>query len=149
MKIKTTQIIKKLQPNAADFLVRVKNQQKLFNELVRRLEWKLVVLDHCDNYDEFSRATRIREFKAKENFDLEHHAVNRADRRRIKAEYRRKKKEERDTYDTQTTSPKSYQSLLRNTKAERLQTAMRRRLPRRKKNISHRASPHMAHPNIK
>lgn len=59
MKIKTTQIIKKLQPNAADFLVRVKNQQKLFNELVRRLEWKLVVLDHCDNYDDFSRATRF------------------------------------------------------------------------------------------
>ena len=57
--------------------------------------------------------------------------------------------EERDTYDTQTTSPKSYQSPLRNPKAERLQTAMRRRLPRREKNLPHRASPHMAHPNIR
>lgn len=59
MKIKTTQILKKLQPNMLNYMIRVKNQQKLHNELVRRLEWKLVVFDHCDNYNEFSRATRF------------------------------------------------------------------------------------------
>jgi len=35
----------------------------------------------------------MREFKMNERFDLEHHALNRHDRRRIKAEYRKKRRQ--------------------------------------------------------
>lgn len=34
----------------------------------------------------------IRNWKMNERFDLEHHALNRHDRRRIKAEYRKKRR---------------------------------------------------------
>jgi hypothetical protein len=53
MKIKTTQIIKKLMPNSKNFRVRVKNQRKLSEELVRRLWWKFEVIEYCDNKEEF------------------------------------------------------------------------------------------------
>lgn len=53
MKIKTTQIIKKLMPNSKNFRVRVKNQRKLMEELVRRLWWKFDVIEYCDNTEEF------------------------------------------------------------------------------------------------
>ena len=53
MKIKTTQIIKKLMPNSKKFRVRVKNQRKLSEELVRRLWWKFEVIEYCDNKEEF------------------------------------------------------------------------------------------------
>ena len=53
MKIKTTQIIKKLTPNSKNFRVRVKNQRKLDEELLRRLLWKFNVIEYCDNKDEF------------------------------------------------------------------------------------------------
>lgn len=53
MKIKTTQIIKKLMPNSKNFRVRVKNQRKLSEELVRRLWWKFEVIEYCDNKEDF------------------------------------------------------------------------------------------------
>lgn len=53
MKIKTTQIIKMIQPSVLNYMVRVKNQRKLYEELTRRLWWKFEVLEYCDNKDEF------------------------------------------------------------------------------------------------
>lgn len=53
MKIKTTQIIKKIHHSVLNFWIRVKNQQKLYDELVRRVWWKFVVLEYCDNQKEF------------------------------------------------------------------------------------------------
>lgn len=52
MKIKTTQIIKKLYPSMSNFRIRVKNQWKLYGELKHRLYWKQDVLDYCDNRKE-------------------------------------------------------------------------------------------------
>lgn len=53
MKIKTTQIIKKLMLNTNNFRVRVKNQRKLSEELVRRIWWKFEVIEYCDNKEYF------------------------------------------------------------------------------------------------
>ncbi len=53
MKIKTTQIIKKLYPSMLNFRIRVKNQRKLYEELTRRLWWKFDVIEYCDNKKEF------------------------------------------------------------------------------------------------
>lgn len=53
MKIKTTQIIKKLYPSMLNFRIRVKNQRKLYEELTRRLWWKFEVIEYCDNNEEF------------------------------------------------------------------------------------------------
>ena len=53
MKLKTTQIIKKLMPTSKNFRVRVKNQRKLSKELTRRVWWKFNVIEYCDNKDEF------------------------------------------------------------------------------------------------
>ena len=49
MKIKTIQICKKLLPCDLNVMVRVKNQEKLFKELLRRISWRQNVLDLCDN----------------------------------------------------------------------------------------------------
>ena len=49
MKLKTTQIIKKIRPNLLNNMIRAKNQRKLYEELTRRLWWKFEVLDYCDN----------------------------------------------------------------------------------------------------
>lgn len=54
MKLKTTQIIKKLMPSSKNFRVRVKNQRKLSKELTRRVWWKFNVIEYCDNKDEFN-----------------------------------------------------------------------------------------------
>lgn len=54
MKIKTTQITKKIRPNLLNYMIRVKNQRKLKEELTRRLWWKLAVLENCDNQKEFN-----------------------------------------------------------------------------------------------
>ena len=56
MKIKTTQIIKKIRLNVLNYMIRVKNQRKLHEELLRRVWWKFVVLEYCDNQKEFSRS---------------------------------------------------------------------------------------------
>lgn len=53
-------------------------------ELFKRLE-ELGCLKEVQDIED----PTIREFKAKERFDLEHHAVNRHDRRAIKAKYRK------------------------------------------------------------
>ena len=53
MKIKTTQIIKKLRPNVLNYMIKVKNQRKLQDELTRRLLWKFAVIGLCDNQKEF------------------------------------------------------------------------------------------------
>lgn len=53
MKIKTTQIIKKIRSNVLNYMIKVKNQRKLQEELTRRLWWKRVVLEHCDNQKKF------------------------------------------------------------------------------------------------
>lgn len=53
MKIKTTQIIKKIRPNVLNYMVSVKNQLKLYEELTHRLLWKFTVLEYCDNKKEF------------------------------------------------------------------------------------------------
>ena len=57
MKIKTVQICKKLLPCDLNVMVRVKNQEKLFSILLRRINWRQDVLDHCDNKEEILRAT--------------------------------------------------------------------------------------------
>nr|DAG31964.1 MAG TPA: hypothetical protein [Caudoviricetes sp.] len=49
MKIKTVQICKKILPCDLNAMVRVKNQEKLFKELLRRISWRKDVLDRCDN----------------------------------------------------------------------------------------------------
>lgn len=54
MKLKTTEIIKKLHPSILNFRIRVKNQWKLYGELKYRLCWKQDVLDYCDNRKEFN-----------------------------------------------------------------------------------------------
>lgn len=53
MKIKTTQIIKKIRPNELNYMIRVKNQRKLYEELTCRVWWKYKVLEYCDNQKEF------------------------------------------------------------------------------------------------
>lgn len=53
MKIKTTEIIKKIHPSVLNYMIRVKNQRKLHEELSRRLWWKCDVLEYCDNQKEF------------------------------------------------------------------------------------------------
>ena len=53
MKIKTTQIIKMIRPSALNYMIRVKNQRKLYEELTRRIWWKFDVIEYCDNKDEF------------------------------------------------------------------------------------------------
>lgn len=65
MKIKITQIIKKLYPSMLIFRIRVKNQRKLYEELTHRLWWKFVVLDYCDNRKEVFHSMR----KVKGYFD--------------------------------------------------------------------------------
>ena len=65
MKLKTTQIIKKLMSNSKNFRVRVKNQRKLSIELTRRLWWKFNVIEYCDNKDEFNSSV----LKIKDYFD--------------------------------------------------------------------------------
>lgn len=54
MKIKTTQIIKMIRPSVLNYMIRVKNQRKLYEELRRRLWWKFKVIEYCDNKDEFN-----------------------------------------------------------------------------------------------
>lgn len=54
MKLKTTQIIKKIRPNVLNYMVRAKSQRKLYKELTRRLWWKFNVIEYCDNKDEFN-----------------------------------------------------------------------------------------------
>ena len=54
MKLKTTQIIKKIRPNLLNNMIRAKNQRKLYEELTRRLWWKFNVIEYCDNKDEFN-----------------------------------------------------------------------------------------------
>lgn len=56
MKIKTTQIIKKLYPTDLDYRIRVKNQIKLETELTDRIWWKFNLLEYCDNNKEFARS---------------------------------------------------------------------------------------------
>ena len=53
MKLKTTQIIKMIRPSVLNYMIRVKNQRKLYEELTRRLWWKFEVLEYCDNKKEF------------------------------------------------------------------------------------------------
>ena len=53
MKIKITQIIKMIRPSVLNYMIRVKNQRKLYEELTRRLWWKFDVLEYCDNKKEF------------------------------------------------------------------------------------------------
>ena len=65
MKLKTTQIIKKLMPTSKNFRVRVKNQRKLSKELTRRVWWKFNVIEYCDNKDEFNSSV----LKIKDYFD--------------------------------------------------------------------------------
>jgi hypothetical protein len=54
MKIKTTEIIKKIHPSVLNYMIRVKNQRKLSEELTRRVWWKFEVLEYCDNQKEFN-----------------------------------------------------------------------------------------------
>nr|DAI40157.1 MAG TPA: hypothetical protein [Caudoviricetes sp.] len=56
MKIKTTQIIKKLKPNSLNYRIRVKNQIKLETELTDRVWWRFDVLDYCDNKKEATKS---------------------------------------------------------------------------------------------
>lgn len=65
----------------------MEERSSINKELFKRLE-ELGRLKEVQDIED----PTIRELKAKERFDLEHHAVNRADRRRIKAEYRRKRR---------------------------------------------------------
>ena len=53
MKLKTTQIIKMIRPSVLNYMIRVKNQRKLYEELTRRIWWKFNVLEYCDNKKEF------------------------------------------------------------------------------------------------
>ena len=53
MKLKTTQIIKMIRPSVLNYMIRVKNQRKLYEELTRRFWWKFKVLEYCDNKKEF------------------------------------------------------------------------------------------------
>lgn len=53
MKLKTTQIIKMMRPSVLNYKIRVKNQQKLYEEVMRRLLWKINVIEYCDNKVEF------------------------------------------------------------------------------------------------
>lgn len=52
MKIKITKIIKK-QSSVLNHMIRVKKQRKLYEELTRRVWWKYIVLEYCDNLKEF------------------------------------------------------------------------------------------------
>lgn len=52
MKIKITKIIKK-QSSVLNYMIRVKKQRKLYEELTRRVWWKYMVLEYCDNLKEF------------------------------------------------------------------------------------------------
>ena len=61
MKLKTIQIIKMIRPSVLNHMIRVKNQQKLYEEVTRRLLWKINVIEYCDNKDEFySSALKIK-----------------------------------------------------------------------------------------
>ena len=53
MKLKTTQIIKKIRPNLLNNMIRAKNQRKLYEELTRRLWWKFKVLEKKKKKKEF------------------------------------------------------------------------------------------------
>lgn len=53
MKLKTTQIIKMIRPSVLNYMIMVKNQRKLYEELTRRIWWKFNVIEYCDNKDEF------------------------------------------------------------------------------------------------
>lgn len=53
MKLKTIQIIKMMRPSVLNHMIRVKNQQKLYEELLSRLLWKFNVIEYCDNKEDF------------------------------------------------------------------------------------------------
>ena len=43
-----------IRPSVLNYMIRVKNQRKLYEELTHRLLWKFTVLEYCDNKDEFN-----------------------------------------------------------------------------------------------
>ena len=42
-----------IRPSVLNYMIRVKNQRKLYEELTRRIWWKFDVIEYCDNKDEF------------------------------------------------------------------------------------------------